>query len=242
MVEVVSDQKGSNGRTVTENTLLETRLLLERLGVGGGPPLAEVENRLRDAFSLPEWNGLCYANYTTGTENPMRGSSNDDNSDGAVGTIVCVAKHLCGVGTDLALRCVVNAVKDLQQSRAPRCDVAAAKAQCIRIVIIIAPCCHHLCSFDKNYVAKEFVSKVTGLDTEDEATFKTFCRTAGWCAGALDERKREIGRKVKRILDFGRVDWLKRNGFNDATIIPYVPCSLTPENVAIVAETRAEIH
>jgi tRNA:m4X modification enzyme len=50
----------------------------------------------------------------------------------------------------------------------------------------------------------------------------------------LDPKLREkIGFKVKRVLDFGRVMWLRDRGY-DAHLVYYVNCATSPENCALI--------
>ena len=53
--------------------------------------------------------------------------------------IVCMSKHLCGVATDLSLRCIMNTL--------PSHDYLEG--------IAIALCCHHACTWD-DYVNQEY--------------------------------------------------------------------------------------
>ena len=48
------------------------------------------------------------------------------------------------------------------------------------------------------------------------------------------EKQEEIGLKAKRILDWGRIEYLQNNGF-DARLKVYATKSITLENIALIA-------
>lgn len=48
------------------------------------------------------------------------------------------------------------------------------------------------------------------------------------------EKQEEIGLKAKRILDWGRIEYLQANGF-DAHLKVYATKSITLENIALIA-------
>ena len=52
-----------------------------------------------------------------------------------------------------------------------------------------------------------------------------------------NEDREEIGFKVKRLLDFGRVSYLKSKSYN-VKLVEYVTKEMTLENVALIAETN----
>ena len=68
--------------------------------------------------------------------------------------VVCVGKHVCGVGTDYALRCAVGLAADAAGSEADA--IAAAGARLCGVAM--APCCHHRCLFEE-YVNQQLLSK-----------------------------------------------------------------------------------
>lgn len=71
--------------------------------------------------------------------------------------VVGVAKHLCGAATDLALRCMVGALKR---------GVAAGRGQDVRVHgIAMALCCHHRCTWDQ-LVGRELLTQ-QGFTRED---------------------------------------------------------------------------
>lgn len=48
------------------------------------------------------------------------------------------------------------------------------------------------------------------------------------------EKQEQIGLKAKRILDWGRIEYLKNNGFN-AHLKVYATKNITLENIALIA-------
>ena len=48
------------------------------------------------------------------------------------------------------------------------------------------------------------------------------------------EKQEEIGLKAKRILDWGRMEYLQNNGF-DARLKVYATKNITLENIALIA-------
>jgi tRNA:m4X modification enzyme len=69
--------------------------------------------------------------------------------------IVILSKHLCGGATDLALRCAVDAQRNMKNIRA----------------IVIALCCHHRLMWN-DYVGKEFFHRVN-LTPKDFSLIRT---------------------------------------------------------------------
>ncbi|CAG0912999.1 unnamed protein product [Notodromas monacha] len=152
--------------------------------------------------------------------------------------IVAVTKHLCGAATDFALRCLANSkIKD--------------KSVCF------ATCCHHRCEW-KSYVGKSVLQSY-GFNASN---FRVLCSLTSWltcgsrkreekldpCSDEISQQRyaklgftvnesEEIGRICKDIIDAGRINYLKSVGFADANCCIYVPESVTPENVLLIAKT-----
>ncbi|XP_063538029.1 tRNA:m(4)X modification enzyme TRM13 homolog [Cydia strobilella] len=153
--------------------------------------------------------------------------------------VVGLAKHLCGVATDYALRCIA----------APG---VAAKTR----GVVLATCCHHRIE-QALYVANEPLKEL-GINAEE---FNIMLGIVSWAtcgdgrsrerrlldppqeaqeaqeAGRRQEEREETGRRAKALLDWGRVLWLRARGF-DARLSYYVPRDVSLENVAIVAIRR----
>lgn len=139
--------------------------------------------------------------------------------------VIC-AKHLCGVATDFAINAAVNAVK-LNDN----------------LILVIALCCHHLCS--KDTFNNEFLRK-TGIDED----FENIIRLSSWATcnfnseissdtstNFSNQRKKKLGQLCKKIINLGRVDKLTRQGF-DVRLVKYIPEVYTLENIALIATSR----
>ena len=135
--------------------------------------------------------------------------------------VVGVSKHLCGAATDLTLRCLAG-------------TLASDKFR----GLMIALCCHHRCDW-RSYVGKQFFTdqgftradfdilvtmtswatcgfdrgKKTDIDEEPEHEAdqaEEFHPNDRYSRMGLSESKREeIGRLCKRVLDCGRIQYLK---------------------------------
>lgn len=131
-----------------------------------------------------------------------------------------VAKHLCGAGTDYALRSAVSA----RAAGAPP------------VAVVLATCCHHRCTWG-SYPNRAFLRRL-GLG---RANFEALCRVASWAVdgkreaegGAAASTRNEVGRCAKDLLDQGRVEYMRAHGFS-ANLETYVDGAVSPENVLIV--------
>ncbi len=135
----------------------------------------------------------------------------------AADPILCLGKHLCGQATDLALLASHSS--------------ARTRALCI------ATCCHHQCDL-RNYVGMGWLRSVGFSD----ADFDALRRISSWYTGFLsdtqrDDQKVEVGRRAKLLLDFGRVVWLREQGW-DAHLSPHCPQDISPENRVITAKRK----
>ncbi|KAJ3216034.1 hypothetical protein HDU67_009994 [Dinochytrium kinnereticum] len=169
--------------------------------------------------------------------------------------IFAYSKHLCGVATDLGLRCLANydADKSLLGLRG----------------IVIALCCHHVCSY-REYINHEFLSR-TGISAQEFAILKSLSSWAtsgfrAWEAAvaeggegteALPSKEKEVteetatgfgfpyaervvvGRACKNVLNFGRLRFAQSLGL-DCRLVEYVDQQHTLENIALVATRPKE--
>lgn len=204
--------------------------------------------------------------------------------------VVGMGKHLCGAGTDFALRCLIGSLHkenpnpDMKITHSPR--LAG---------VVLAPCCHHRCSWP-SYVGKKFF-KENGLDRSQFQLMTSMCSWAtcswkGWReqeipnqsehaadnvqTDKVGDHKKEteeqfddvnehedntqqqdmnskmksnlkfsagerekIGRNCKRIIDYGRLQYLKETGL-DVSIKEYIDGKLTPENIVLIAKNTCE--
>uniref|UniRef100_A0A0K8UED4 tRNA:m(4)X modification enzyme TRM13 n=1 Tax=Bactrocera latifrons TaxID=174628 RepID=A0A0K8UED4_BACLA len=161
---------------------------------------------------------------------------------------VAVSKHLCGAATDLTLRCITQPATEDSNKKTPKTDY-----------ILIALCCHHRCDWQA-YVGKSFL-QANGLTCRD---FAVISKMASWAicgTGMSRERRRaleeqaqtpvevidasktqrlclsereRIGDMCKRILDYGRLQYLREHGY-EAELKYYVTRDVTLENVCLLA-------
>ena len=174
--------------------------------------------------------------------------------------LVIIAKHLCGVATDLAIRSILPFQNDSDKKGDERVQGLA-----------IATCCHHALSYQDytgiellrhyNISSKEFdvlktwsgwinASRAAAggsrshtegrADEEEEENEHTFTEgkpNSTRPTGITTEEMVVLGRKIKRIFDAGRVQHLQSLGFNSLQI-QYCESSLSPECVMIIANRR----
>lgn len=152
---------------------------------------------------------------------------------------VAIAKHLCGAATDLTLRCLTNAMYS-----EPKCNI---------IGLVIAFCCHHRCDY-ASYVGKKYLRECGFTENE----FTVLCSIASWAtcgcthnaqmedSGNSEKEQRFvdtetmkerefIGRKVKTILNWGRVKYLTNAGFQ-SNLLYYTTTHVSLENMCIIAK------
>ena len=157
-------------------------------------------------------------------------------------SVVGYCKHLCGGATDLAMSCLMTT---LGPPHAPPSDHTRPSA------LVMAPCCHHQCTW-RAYVGKKFFETELNFSPVDfhAVTLMTSWRTCGlkpsedkpqdsslpikeWSSTFM----KGIGYKCKRLIDFGRVWWLRENGMK-TRVLEYVPQDVTLENIVIVATPK----
>lgn len=130
--------------------------------------------------------------------------------------VLACAKHLCGGATDIALRSLLR-----------RGGVPAA--------VCIATCCHHRCDA-ASYVNLPFLEELGLLAREGDV--ERLASMAGWAVGGRGDvaARRRLGMMAKRVLDLGRVAWLRDTlELPDAMLVHYIGKEVTPENIAIIA-------
>lgn len=157
--------------------------------------------------------------------------------------IVGVGKHLCGGATDLALRCLIRANK-----HRPEGDTLQSDG------FVFALCCHHRCDW-KTYAGKKFLLE-KGISRED---FDLVVKMVSWAVcgtgtsrerrnaegdegdgikyGMTRSQREEVGRRCKRMLDWGRIQYLKENGF-EAGLKLYAKAETTLENVCLIGHVK----
>jgi tRNA:m4X modification enzyme len=170
-----------------------------------------------------------------------------DNCENCVG----ITKHLCGSATDLALQCLVKTLpaSDVCSSpKKPRSETTSSSDVSVLKGIVFALCCHHKCNWSQ-YVARDVWHQL-GLNERDfhlmtlmsswatcgvrvgGTTGEPQAKGAQWPASAVE--REEIGYFCKKLIDYGRREYLQKYGFK-SQLIHYVEKSTTLENTALVA-------
>lgn len=129
--------------------------------------------------------------------------------------VVGIAKHLCGVATDFALRCLVNGPK-----------LRGA---------VIALCCHHRVQWS-HLTGSDYLESL-GFNEDD---FKLLSHMTSWAVCGVrgaDEctphKNQDIGLMCKRLIDFARMNYVRKCGLN-AQLVYYVSREVTLENVLLI--------
>ncbi|XP_072945447.1 tRNA:m(4)X modification enzyme TRM13 homolog [Epargyreus clarus] len=163
------------------------------------------------------------------------------------GSVVGFAKHLCGVATDYALRCLM----------------ATGAARRLRGAAL-ATCCHHRCDAD-SYVGTEYMQEL-GINSEELNIMFGIVSWATCGDGRSRERRQReggagepgdagdaanagdisnarfvcgagraaAGLRAKALLDAGRARFLQSGGLR-TRLCRFVPPAVSPENLCILA-------
>ncbi|QPG75102.1 hypothetical protein FOA43_002443 [Brettanomyces nanus] len=149
---------------------------------------------------------------------------------------VGISKHLCGVATDLTLRCLVNCMQDTEMHFKFK-------------GFLVAMCCRHCCYYPWLLEgSKRWLKEIFGID---ETNFKYLRKMCPWATNGTNHRgelkgkehfsgmsleEREVvGLKMRRILDTSRCIAMKEKGFK-VQLVRYVPREVTFENSCMVIE------
>lgn len=161
-----------------------------------------------------------------------------------------VSKHLCGVATDLTLRCLYNCLQDQ--------DKVSLKGLCI------AMCCRHVCNA-RDYINPDYVKSFLSShnsELEYDKFFKNISKFTSWATcgrrpgmqdddiieisepGSEDKlsltilQREKVGMLARQIIDNGRLQWVKDNLLTDkhtsARIVKYIEQSVSLENNALI--------
>lgn len=154
---------------------------------------------------------------------------------------IVISKHLCGVATDLTLRCLVNSKESLPNLNS----------------MVIAMCCRHVCQA-RDYINPDFI-KILIKQFDCKLDYNTFfsClkKICSWATNGrrhdvqdMDKvtvgendweitvkQREQIGLCARRIIDQGRLIWVKENLPNrNVELIKYCPKNISLENCAII--------
>jgi tRNA:m4X modification enzyme len=123
----------------------------------------------------------------------------------------------------------------------------------------VALCCHHRCEW-ADFCGRSWFESELGVGARGFAALK---RASSWCtgywrggdgdgaerprggwgrpgaSGAISEaeraRRAEIGRRCKRIIDLGRIFFLRESLGMQCELVRYASSAVTPENVLLLA-------
>lgn len=156
-----------------------------------------------------------------------------------VSNYIGISKHLCGVATDLTLRCLVNSIQD-EKSKGTKQDFKFKG-------FLVAMCCRHCCYYPWLLKeSKEFLKKNFDID---ESNFKYLRKMCPWATSGCNcscksdghehfsgmslEEREKVGLKMRRILDTSRCYAMEQKGFH-VHLVNYVPRDVTLENNCMV--------
>lgn len=151
--------------------------------------------------------------------------------------IMVISKHLCGGATDFGLRCILN-------------DKTLTKNNNIG-VIAIALCCRGKCSTE-TYCNINYLKSINGFQDLNKSQFELIRSMSSWEIDSNHndnhnkndkndnndnkcKQHHEIGVICRRLIDQGRVEYLKQNGFKNVQLIKYIDKDTTKENILLLA-------
>ncbi|KAK9454977.1 methyltransferase TRM13-domain-containing protein [Dipodascopsis uninucleata] len=172
---------------------------------------------------------------------------------------IAVSKHLCGAATDLTLKCLVNYRSLYERSNSNQLKPLKG----IEIALCCRHRCSYstyptnyldnidhrgfkiLCKMSSwNVCGRRLSAKKVGAgddcdgneagDEESHDSELEADAVGGHPSGLPIEKREEIGLKVQKILDYGRIRFLEDHGF-DVNMIQYVEREISSENVCLVA-------
>ena len=132
---------------------------------------------------------------------------------------IFMSKHLCGEACELSLNKIIQIISN------------SIKKENKTFNIIIATCCHYLLNCE-NYCNYKLFEDF-GFNKED---FNLMARISSWGTLKEEEKNYKIGKKVKMLIDYGRCEFLKKNGFQKVKLIQYIDSSITKENFLILTK------
>ena len=135
---------------------------------------------------------------------------------------IFLSKHLCGEACELSLNKIINMIKESKLNE----NFIKKKFK-----ILIATCCHYLLNSD-TYCNFE-IFKNFGFDKEE---FNLMARISSWGTLKEEEKNYQIGKKMKILIDYGRCEYLKKNGFKNSKLIKYIDSNITKENFLILSQ------
>ena len=135
---------------------------------------------------------------------------------------IFISKHLCGEAFEISLNKIININNEAKLNE----NYVKNKFN-----IVIATCCHYLLN-SENYCNYKLFEDF-GFNKDE---FNLMTRISNW--GTLKEEQNNylIGKKIKMLLDFGRCEYIKKNGFKNVKLIQYIDSSITKENFLVLCK------
>lgn len=137
--------------------------------------------------------------------------------------IIFISKHLCGNAFELSIEKIISYHNYINEKKIESNN---------KIGIIIATCCHYLLN-SNTYCNPEYIKNILNINNEE---LDYMIRLTSW--GTLKDTHSDrfkLGKKIKYLLDKGRCEYLKSNGFKKVEIVEFIDSNYTKENTLIIA-------
>ena len=135
---------------------------------------------------------------------------------------IFISKHLCGEAFELSMNKIINIINESKLNE----NFIKKKFS-----ILIATCCHYLLN-SETYCNYELFQNF-GFSKED---FNLMTRISSWGTLKEEEKNYKIGKKMKLLIDYGRCEFIKKNGFKNVKLIQYIDSNITKENFLILSQ------
>ena len=135
---------------------------------------------------------------------------------------IFISKHLCGEAYEISINKIINIINESKNNE---------NFKNKKFNIIIATCCHYLLNNETYCNYKLF--EEYNFSKED---FNLITRISSWGTLKEEDKNYKIGKKIKLLLDYGRCEFLKKNGFQMVKLIQYIDSSITKENFLILSK------
>ncbi|CAH2352812.1 tRNA:m(4)X modification enzyme Trm13p [[Candida] railenensis] len=160
--------------------------------------------------------------------------------------VVCISKHLCGVATDLTLKCMLNS------SILDEHGASDFKFQ----GLLVAMCCRHVCSYDQ--LLPQSRTYLASKGFADKTSFSILKKMASWAVNGRMEgmtdsegtehpsgltilERESLGQLARRLIDECRLYAIRKlldQSKYEASIHWYVDREITLENVCLSIKRR----
>ena len=122
-------------------------------------------------------------------------------------------------------------IKAIKNSKHRKCPQITGKE---KELIGIALCCRGKCSFQTYCNLHYFVEEIRLIQSKKE--WNLIRKMTKWGIDRKgDERRNQIGSICRRLMDEGRAQYLRKNGFKNVRFVRYCDASVTKENILMIA-------